>query len=159
MRKILSVLSILFLFAYSALAVPAWPSWVVGSWSGWLTAYDDDGSYAGKFTLTVRRTDGDFPLPAILDIVFEDGDECEYVLVDGEMTASSDTQVTATFWHWNDELDEEFQVTCTFNKNNPSTFLDYQDADAYAEGTMTYAGNFRIKNDVLLEYNGMGGAW
>ena len=157
MRKILSVLSILFLFAYSALAVPAWPSWVVGSWSGWLTAYDDDGSYAGKFTLTVRRTDGDFPLPAILDIVFEDGDECEYVLVDGEMTASSDTQVTATFWHWNDELDEEFQVTCTFNKNNPSTFLDYQDADAYAEGTMTYAGNFRIKNDVLLEYNGMGG--
>ena len=81
------------------------------------------------------------------------------MLVDGEMTASSDTQVTATFWHWNDELDEEFQVTCTFNKNNPSTFLDYQDADAYAEGTMTYAGNFRIKNDVLLEYNGMGGAW
>ena len=93
----------------------------------------------------------------MLNIVFDDGDECEYMLNDAEVDVVSDTQVIAKFWHWNDERDEKFHVTCTFNKGKDSAFHDDQAGDAYAEGMMTYAGNFLVKNGVLLEYNGMGG--
>ncbi len=128
MKKCLGLLSALVLFAFGACAEPSWPSWVVGSWSGQLTNYDDDGPYDGTFTLTVRR---DSP-QAILDIVFEDGEECEYDLFDADVDVVNDTRVVASFWHWNDERDEKFWVTCTFNKDSPSSFYDYQEVDAYA---------------------------
>ena len=107
---------------------------------GWENA--DDGTrvtnvvgvsvFYGDFTLTITQTSSQ----ATFSVIFDDGEKCKYTLMDAEVEVVNDDQTIARFWHWNDEHDEKFYVTCTFNKNGKSIFLDEQEG-ARIDGEMT----------------------
>ena len=113
-----------------------WPSWVIGSWSGTGTGYDED--------------DGTFPISIKLQMaesgstctITDDEESSTYSLDGLKIASQTSSRCVATGLFGNDE-DGFFNGTFTFNKTGPSQFkaeLADDPSDGTISGTMTKDG-------------------